>query len=102
MAILAAWKSRRALGCDFVFHDGGRSHSYAGLWSAWTRACRAAKVANLNLHDFRRAAYDECSAAGLDVHEAMELIGHRNIATAATEPRAARTASRTGQRRGAA
>jgi hypothetical protein len=58
-------------------------HAYAGLWSAWKRACRAAKVDNLNLHDFRRGAYDECAAAGLDVHAAMELIGHRNIATAA-------------------
>jgi len=81
--ILTAWKSRRVVGIDRVFHHEGHAYTYSGLRDAWKRACTRAGVEDLNLHDFRRAAYDEASAAGLDVHEAMELIGHRDIATAA-------------------
>jgi integrase len=83
LAILVKWRARRRVGVDFVFHhQGGKPYSYAGFLAAWKVACKRAGVKNLNPHDYRRAAYDEARAAGLHPVDAMELIGHRSLATA--------------------
>jgi integrase len=81
--IIQKWKARRRVGVDLVFHhQGGKRYTYEAFLAAWHSACDRAGVVNLLPHDYRRGAYAEAKAAGLDMHDAMELIGHRSLATA--------------------
>lgn len=53
----------------------GSQYTYAGMRSAWDRACKAAKVEDLHIHDLRgRAGVDALQAGGLE--SARELLGH--------------------------
>lgn len=54
----------------------GGPYTYAGMRSAWDRACRAAGVTDLHIHDLRgRAGVDVLKAGGLE--SARALLGHQ-------------------------
>jgi integrase len=58
----------------------GTGYRYAGIRSAWVRACERAGLEDLNIHDLRgRAGMDKRDADGLE--EAKALLGHRSIKT---------------------
>lgn len=58
--------------------QSGRGYRYAGIRSAWVRACARAGVEDLNIHDLRgRAGVDVRVVYGLD--GAKELLGHRSV-----------------------
>ena len=58
--------------------QSGHGYRYAGIRSAWVRACERAKIEDLNIHDLRgRAGMDKRDADGLEA--AKDLLGHRNI-----------------------
>jgi integrase len=51
--------------------------------TAWTAARRRAKVVDLRWHDLRHTAASRMVAAGADISEVKEILGHENIATTA-------------------
>lgn len=58
--------------------QSGKGYQYAGIRSAWVRACERAGVQDLNIHDLRgRAGVDKTQAEGLE--SAKALLGHRSI-----------------------
>lgn len=58
--------------------QSGTGYRYAGIRSAWVRACDRAGLEDLNIHDLRgRAGMDKRDADGLEAAKA--LLGHRNI-----------------------
>lgn len=60
--------------------QSGHGYRYAGIRSAWVRACARAGVEDLNIHDLRgRAGMDKRDADGLE--GAKDLLGHRSIKT---------------------
>jgi integrase len=60
--------------------QSGRGYKYAGIRSAWVRACKRAGVEDLNIHDMRgRAGMDKRD--GTDLEGAKNLLGHRSIKT---------------------
>lgn len=73
-----------AKGRDRIGHilktQSGRSYTYAGIRSAWDRACAAAGVEDLNIHDMRgRAGVDKEIEGGIE--SAKNLLGHDRLAT---------------------
>lgn len=57
--------------------QGGHGYRYAGIRSAWVRACERAGIEDLNIHDLRgRAGVDALEGAGQDVRAAQRLLGH--------------------------
>ncbi|CAN5767084.1 tyrosine-type recombinase/integrase [soil metagenome] len=78
-ALNACSKGRDKIG--FVLKtQSGSGYKYAGIRSAWVRACERAKVADLNIHDMRgRAGVDKVAMHGKE--EAQKLLGHRNMRT---------------------
>ena len=60
--------------------QSGTGYRYAGIRSAWVRACARAGIDDLNIHDLRgRAGMDKRDADGLE--GAKDLLGHRSIKT---------------------
>lgn len=60
--------------------QSGTGYRYAGIRSAWVRACARAELEDLNIHDLRgRAGMDKRDADGLE--SAKDLLGHRSIKT---------------------
>lgn len=60
--------------------QSGTGYRYAGIRSAWVRACARAGLDDLNIHDLRgRAGMDKRDADGLE--GAKDLLGHRSIRT---------------------
>jgi integrase len=60
--------------------ETGGGYRYAGVRSAWLRACERAGVTGLKIHDLRgRAGMDKRDATGLE--SAKNLLGHRSIKT---------------------
>jgi integrase len=58
--------------------QSGTGYRYAGMRSAWDRACERAGVEDLNIHDLRgRAGMDSKDAHGLE--SAKDLLGHKSI-----------------------
>jgi integrase len=58
--------------------QSGRGYQYAGIRSAWVRACERAGIKDLNIHDLRgRAGMDARDAGSLE--SAKELLGHKSI-----------------------
>lgn len=56
----------------------GAPYRYAGIRSAWVRACIKAGVEDLNIHDLRgRAGVDRQQASGIEA--AQDLLGHRSV-----------------------
>jgi integrase len=60
--------------------QSGHGYRYAGIRSAWVRACARAGIEDLNIHDLRgRAGMDKRDLSGLE--SAKDLLGHRSIKT---------------------
>jgi integrase len=58
--------------------QSGLPYRYAGIRSAWVRACERAGIEDLNIHDLRgRAGVDKLQRDGLE--GAKDLLGHRSI-----------------------
>lgn len=58
--------------------QSGKGYRYAGIRSAWVRACERAEIHDLNIHDLRgRAGMDARAAGGLE--SAKELLGHTSV-----------------------
>lgn len=58
--------------------QSGHAYRYAGIRSAWDRACARAGIEDLHIHDLRgRAGMDSRDADGLEA--AKDLLGHRSI-----------------------
>jgi integrase len=51
----------------------GRPVTYTMIWKQWTKACKAAKVEDANIHDVRAMSGTEAKAQGLD---SQALLGH--------------------------
>lgn len=78
--LLRAAVAACASGTDKIGHviktSSGGGYTYAGMHSAWERACSAAGVVDLHFHDLRgRAGVDVLEASGLE--SARQLLGHR-------------------------
>jgi integrase len=78
-AIYGALEGRDCDPEDFVFvQSTGKPYTYAGVRSAWDRACAKAGVDNLHRHDMRgKAAADTLVKRGLKA--AQDLMGHESI-----------------------
>ena len=58
--------------------QSGHGYRYAGIRSAWDRACVRAGIDDLHIHDLRgRAGMDKRDADGLEA--AKELLGHKTM-----------------------
>ena len=56
----------------------GAPYRYAGVRSAWVRACARAGIEDLNIHDMRgRAGADRKAEAGIEA--AQDLLGHESV-----------------------
>ncbi|MDT7835021.1 tyrosine-type recombinase/integrase [Aquabacterium sp. OR-4] len=62
--------------------QSGSGYTYAGIRSAWVRACARAGITDLHIHDLRgRAGVDAIEATGTqDVRAAQRLLGHKGEA----------------------
>lgn len=80
--IKARWKARR-LDCGFVFHRNGRQ--IADPKKSWAAACKAAGLKAGRKHDgfewraTRHSAMTNLLNAGVPVHEAMLISGHKTL-----------------------
>jgi integrase len=78
-AAIAACERGDKIGHVLKTQSGSR-YTYAGIRSAWVRACERAGIEDLNIHDLRgRAGMDKRDAHGLE--SAKDLLGHRSIKT---------------------
>jgi len=60
--------------------QSGSGYKYAGIRSAWVRACERAGVEDLNIHDMRgRAGTDKEAELGMEA--AKNLLGHDQLST---------------------
>lgn len=58
--------------------QSGKGYRYAGIRSAWVRACERAGIEDLHIHDLRgRAGMD--ARDGGDMEAAKALLGHKSI-----------------------
>lgn len=69
-----------AEGRDRIGHllktQSGRGYTYAGIRSAWVRACQRAGVEDLNIHDLRGRAGVDALGEDEDIRQAQKLLGH--------------------------
>lgn len=52
---------------------GNKAPTYHMIWKQWTKACKAAKVEDANIHDLRAMSGTEAEAQG---HDPQALLGH--------------------------
>jgi integrase len=70
------WQAtRRAPGCDLVFHWNGKP--LGSHLKGWDHTCTAAGIPDLHFHDLRRSAVRNMERAGISRHVAMQISGHR-------------------------
>lgn len=61
--------------------QSGKGYTYAGIRSAWERACERAGIDDLHIHDLRgRSGVDALQGAGQDIRAAQKLLGHSSEA----------------------
>lgn len=60
--------------------QSGRGYRYAGIRSAWVRACERAGVEDLNIHDLRGRAGVDAMGEEQDIRAAQKLLGHKSEA----------------------
>lgn len=75
--IAKRWEARRG---PWVFHRRGKPVQY--FRDAWQAACKKAGVPGRIFHDFRRTAYRNMLAAGVDPLTAMTVCGHKTLSMA--------------------
>lgn len=56
--------------------ETGRAYTYAGIRSAWVRACQRAGVEDLHIHDLRGRAGVDALGQDEDIRSAQKLLGH--------------------------
>jgi len=56
--------------------QSGRGYRYAGIRSAWVRACTRAGIEDLNIHDLRGRAGVDALGEEEDIRAAQKLLGH--------------------------
>jgi integrase len=56
--------------------QSGTGYRYAGIRSAWDRACVRAGIEDLNIHDLRGRAGVDALGAEEDIRAAQKLLGH--------------------------
>jgi integrase len=56
--------------------QSGRGYRYAGIRSAWVRACERAGIEDLNIHDLRGRAGVDALGEDEDIRKAQRLLGH--------------------------
>ncbi|MBI5255380.1 MAG: tyrosine-type recombinase/integrase [Burkholderiales bacterium] len=90
-----------AVGTEKIGHllkkSTGAPYRYAGIRSAWVRACTRAGIEDLNIHDMRgRAGADRKAEAGIEA--AQDLLGHESVTMTEkyVKGKAARRAKATG------
>lgn len=81
-ALRAAIRACERPGHDNIGHvlktQSGKGYRYAGIRSAWDRACERAKLEDLHIHDLRgRAGMD--ARDGGDLEAAKDLLGHKSL-----------------------
>lgn len=57
--------------------QSGRGYRYAGIRSAWVRACERAGIDDLHIHDLRGRAGVDALGDEEDVRAAQRLLGHK-------------------------
>lgn len=57
--------------------QSGRGYRYAGIRSAWVRACERAGIEDLNIHDLRGRAGVDALGDDEDMRKAQRLLGHK-------------------------
>lgn len=57
--------------------QSGNGYRYAGIRSAWDRACARAGVDDLNIHDLRGRAGVDALGDDEDIRSAQRLLGHK-------------------------
>lgn len=88
LALLERRRHQRVLGQPWVFwrtlHGGRAGARVDQTWyrHQWKRALTAAGLTDKVPHDFRRTAYVNLVNAGVDLATAMELVGHKTLASA--------------------
>jgi integrase len=55
---------------------------YSSIQRHWTRACEAAGVKGVRLHDLRRTIMTEAAALGVGAHLLRDMVGHKTTAMA--------------------
>jgi integrase len=60
--------------------QSGRGYRYAGIRSAWVRACARAGIEDLNIHDLRGRAGVDAMGEDEDIRLAQKLLGHKGEA----------------------
>lgn len=55
----------------------GTGFRYAGIRSAWVRACERAKIEDMNIHDMRGRAGVDALGDNEDIQSAQRLLGHK-------------------------
>lgn len=76
-AVAACAKSRERIG-HLLVQSTGKPYRYAGVRSAWVRACAKAGVEDLHIHDMRgRAGADIADEFG--PYAAQMLLGHESV-----------------------
>lgn len=57
--------------------QSGRGYRYAGIRSAWVRACERAGIEDLHIHDLRGRAGVNAMGPDEDIRSAQRLLGHK-------------------------
>lgn len=80
--ILRRRTEARRLPCALVFHVDGLPVGDDRFHRAFRQACLAAGLGARRFHAFRNTAYDRLLLGGVNLFDAMDLIGHKSVSSA--------------------
>ena len=81
--ILRRRVAARRLGCEYIFHWGGKPFRTTngglpnGFYALWRKACEKAGVSNVRIYDLRRSAIRNLTHAGVPEKFSMGISGHK-------------------------
>ena len=80
-----AWDVIDALpyGSPWLIPNDGRTGPLQGYWRRWHKLRTAAQLHGLRLHDLRHTVGSMAHRAGMTQRQVADLLGHRQIGTAA-------------------